>query len=331
MFLFLLIAASTTTGSALSRGNSTLASKQKANDDISNICRHHFSFDPFFGIAIIEGIHTFVAHGTSCIPPDCAFTGPAAYDSVGFDTGSFIQIVGQGRLVQETYPCDDPQPSAVMTTQCAREAILLLTERGWPENAYYKVWRVAYYCYNGIVEADCSPSPEGNVCWHFTCAVTDCAIPKIGGYEYCSVTSFLEDVKSGERDPPASWTCSRARYGDGHICDCACGASDPDCVMHLTAPTIGCNGTDVCVPPGQCRPRDEVLMKRKWNRQFADEEPVFDKSYVPDFGFYSANQRHRRVPAQWTCPSAYYGSRDGCDLNCGAPDPDCALYDGMSL
>jgi V8-like Glu-specific endopeptidase len=31
------------------------------------------------------------------------------------------------------------------------------------------------------------------------------------------------------------------------------------------------------------------------------------------------------VPAAWTCDPAYYGTLDGCDCNCGAYDPDCAL------
>lgn len=31
------------------------------------------------------------------------------------------------------------------------------------------------------------------------------------------------------------------------------------------------------------------------------------------------------APATWTCDIAYYGTLDGCDCNCGAYDPDCAL------
>jgi len=29
------------------------------------------------------------------------------------------------------------------------------------------------------------------------------------------------------------------------------------------------------------------------------------------------------VPADWTCPTSYYGTADGCDCGCGATDPDC--------
>ena len=31
------------------------------------------------------------------------------------------------------------------------------------------------------------------------------------------------------------------------------------------------------------------------------------------------------APPEWTCEAAYYGTLDGCDCDCGALDPDCAL------
>ncbi|WP_438000362.1 C39 family peptidase [Sorangium sp. So ce185] len=31
--------------------------------------------------------------------------------------------------------------------------------------------------------------------------------------------------------------------------------------------------------------------------------------------------------ASWRCPMSFYGTRDGCDCNCGAPDPDCSWPD----
>jgi hypothetical protein len=30
------------------------------------------------------------------------------------------------------------------------------------------------------------------------------------------------------------------------------------------------------------------------------------------------------VPATWACPAGYYNTRDGCDCDCGAWDPDCS-------
>lgn len=32
-----------------------------------------------------------------------------------------------------------------------------------------------------------------------------------------------------------------------------------------------------------------------------------------------------RIPATWTCDPEYFSASDGCDCNCGAPDPDCSL------
>jgi len=29
--------------------------------------------------------------------------------------------------------------------------------------------------------------------------------------------------------------------------------------------------------------------------------------------------------SNWTCPAQFYNASDGCDCDCGAPDPDCAL------
>lgn len=31
-------------------------------------------------------------------------------------------------------------------------------------------------------------------------------------------------------------------------------------------------------------------------------------------------------PSGWTCPRGFYGTRDGCHCECGAPDPDCDLW-----
>lgn len=39
---------------------------------------------------------------------------------------------------------------------------------------------------------------------------------------------------------------------------------------------------------------------------------------APDDCFYN-------IPAAWTCEPHKYGSYDGCNNNCGAPDPDCKL------
>lgn len=50
---------------------------------------------------------------------------------------------------------------------------------------------------------------------------------------------------------PAGWTCPDAAYDDGTTCNCACGASDPDCDIAM-APVAGCTGTQICSPQDTC-------------------------------------------------------------------------------
>ncbi|HZF52245.1 MAG TPA: DUF3455 domain-containing protein [Polyangiaceae bacterium] len=45
--------------------------------------------------------------------------------------------------------------------------------------------------------------------------------------------------------------------------------------------------------------------------------------YTADYFFYATPQ----VPSSWTCSPSYYNAMDGCDCNCGAPDPDCVKAD----
>lgn len=37
------------------------------------------------------------------------------------------------------------------------------------------------------------------------------------------------------------------------------------------------------------------------------------------------------TPTGWTCEPSYYGTRDGCDCNCGSRDPDCDLPEQVLL
>lgn len=91
-----------------------------------------------------------------------------------------------------------------------------------------------------------------------------------------------------------AWTCARARYGDGRVCDCECGAPDPDCAVLDAAgrpalPTT-CADARLCVG-GRCA-----------------------------------------QPRAWTCAPAAYGARDGvCHCGCGALDPDCAAGNYSAL
>ncbi len=83
----------------------------------------------------------------------------------------------------------------------------------------------------------------------------------------------------------ASSACNLQSYGLDGLCDCGCGAHDPDCGSGNDCTGKGCvaEDCDVC--------HDGSLLK---------------------------------VCTQWTCDASAYGTGDGCDCGCGAPDPDCA-------
>jgi hypothetical protein len=51
--------------------------------------------------------------------------------------------------------------------------------------------------------------------------------------------------------PPATWTCELAAYDDGEVCDCECGAIDPDCAIP-NAPIEGCTPNETC-PADLCQ------------------------------------------------------------------------------
>jgi V8-like Glu-specific endopeptidase len=53
------------------------------------------------------------------------------------------------------------------------------------------------------------------------------------------------------RAVPSAWTCDPSFYGDGLVCDCACGARDPDC-DEPSNQVLGCAEGQTCNPDGVC-------------------------------------------------------------------------------
>jgi hypothetical protein len=49
---------------------------------------------------------------------------------------------------------------------------------------------------------------------------------------------------------PDAWTCNKAFFGDGAVCDCGCGAADSDCAGDL--PVAGCAKLQKCDKTGTC-------------------------------------------------------------------------------
>ncbi len=93
---------------------------------------------------------------------------------------------------------------------------------------------------NGACVLDSSPPPAAPTCK-----------PACSAGEHCANGSCVED------SAPSTWRCAQDRYGDGKICDCGCGAPDPDCankslpVPNCPSGACGADGTcAACVP--QC-------------------------------------------------------------------------------
>jgi hypothetical protein len=94
---------------------------------------------------------------------------------------------------------------------------------------------------------------------------------------------------------PPSWICGSTYYaigGKAPVCNCGCGAPDPDCHLPTYSSDLTkCGRGQTCAGDGTCT------------------GPILE------------------VPATWTCkPSKFAeGKTSGtCDCDCGAPDPDCA-------
>jgi hypothetical protein len=76
----------------------------------------------------------------------------------------------------------------------------------------------------------------------------------------CDIGQVCNEMSACVDRVPAGWMCASDKYDDGVICNCECGAPDPDCEplpMGVTGPTnrpvLGCD-SNVCQSDGQCAP-----------------------------------------------------------------------------
>ena len=71
--------------------------------------------------------------------------------------------------------------------------------------------------------------------------------------QYSFIGVFLYNVHI----VPTSWKCAEEFYGQNNLCDCGCGAFDPDCnvvgnpVLNCL-PRFACYYSEKCVPNGEC-------------------------------------------------------------------------------
>jgi hypothetical protein len=155
--------------------------------------------------------------------------------------------------------------------------------------------------------------------------------------------------------PPLGWSCSNVLYSDGKICNCGCGAPDPDCkdatldscdscdggCAHADCPSsIDPDDNSVCyVPPGW------TCGDFNYGDQFCDcgcgvPDPQCGDATLASCDFCTSssctagygcddridpkdNTRCVKPPPQWRCDPRLYNDKSSCDCGCGVPDPDC--------
>lgn len=130
-------------------------------------------------------------------------------------------------------------------------------------------------------ECDCGCGAFDPECVNDTLAACD--------NEWCDEPDYVDPDDIGVcRDAvlPSTWNCNLQAYGD-LICDCGCGAPDPDCPV----PTV----EDDC-------------------RAIGCTSGLVDESDLTACDV---------LPAEWTCNPITYNAEDRCNCECGAWDPDC--------
>jgi hypothetical protein len=133
-------------------------------------------------------------------------------------------------------------------------------------------------CGCGVVDPYCRDTHRQS-CTGAGCETAAC--------EYCNDSGGARTTCGGQwtsGNGGASSQCSLSDYGLDGLCDCGCGAHDPDCATGTDCTDKGClaSGCDVC-----------------------------------------HNGTSLAVCLNYRCDASTYGTGDGCDCGCGAPDPDC--------
>lgn len=139
----------------------------------------------------------------------------------------------------------------------------------------------------GQCEAACVGSCTGKACGDDGCGKS-CGT--------CGTGLTCATTEESNKCVPDAWTCDPDDYADTFVCNCDCGAVDPDCAaptdMSLPpVPLNGCAEEQVCDGTGACVDR---------------------------------------VPATWTCAKARYDDGLLCDCECGDVDPDCTKTMGVT-
>jgi hypothetical protein len=262
------------------------------------------------------------------------------WNDIGYENGNGGILRDESKNPNGVYKCSSWFISELQggvaraaNAQQERSAISALVGAGWNTAQYGLIA-------GGLTSITCDPttwswaprSGKNNVCWTFTCAYST-YLYRVLGIRPNVIGSELS--LKNRPEIPTGWTCKPEQYASGDGCQCNCGAFDPDCDP-FEAVSINCpNSDDICIPGPMnvpvCGLRHEVLSDRKLIQiqlGVAVHHPQFFFSNDTNidgapWGNYSKTYTHSVVPTTWTCNPLFYGSKDGCDCQCGAWDPDC--------
>ncbi|HKU36869.1 MAG TPA: hypothetical protein VJR89_01945 [Polyangiales bacterium] len=126
------------------------------------------------------------------------------------------------------------------------------------------------------------PDPACRKAQRLGCSESGC---KTEACEYCNTSGQARAACTGQtwRDTP---TCPISIYGRDGLCDCGCGAKDPDCGdQGCTGAFCAAQGCEVCHGSGE----------------------------------------NLTACLTWHCSAEAYADGSRCDCGCGAPDPDCSM------
>jgi len=285
--------------------------------------------------------HTWVQMDNSCAQAGiCGIRTPfTQWNDIGYENGNGGTLRDESKNPGGVYRCTSwfvgelqGGVARAANAQQERSAIAALVGAGWNTARYGLIA-------GGLTSITCNPSTgswaprdgRNNVCWTFTCAYSTYLYRALG------VRPASEFSLTNVPEVPTTWTCKPEQYGRGDGCQCNCGAFDPDCNPFESVAVDCPNSDDICIPGSQnvpiCALRHQVMSDRKLlqiQSGVAVHHPQFFFSNETDvdgapWGNYSKTYTRSVVPTTWTCNPLFYGSKDGCDCNCGAWDPDCEM------
>ena len=290
--------------------------------------------------------HTWVQMEYSCTQAgNCGIRIPfTQWRDIGYENGNGGTLRDESKNPGGVYRCTSwfvgemqGRVAQAATAQQERSTISALVGAGWNTARYGLIA-------GGLTSITCDPttwswtprSGRNNVCWTFTCAYST-YLYRVLGIRPRDRTGTEISLKN-KPEIPIAWTCKPEQYGSGDGCHCTCGSFDPDCNPFEAVPIDCPNYDDICIPGASNEPicglRHEILSDRKLiqiQSGVAVHHPQFYFSNTSDidgapWGNYSKTYTRSsddKVPPEWTCNPLFYGSKDGCDCDCGAWDPDC--------